>query len=513
MAFQLDTSIPLGARSFSLGNTFADAFQQGSQMRFQRDAQQAAIEERRAQTEELTRKTNEARRQQFEEQTLATLFGSGQPVDPKAVYSVVGPKRGADILKGISALQEQDIKTEAARKAQVDGIVGGLLSLPPGQLRQNGYARARTKFIQEGIVQPEDMPEEYSDDYAKAARKWATTPKEQLDQEAQAARDKIAADSAAAQLPGQVADAAMKQQVAAGMRGGLTPEQQATQQNARGQLAVSQGNLAVSRQREAREAATANQFGAVGSGAAPTAPTGTGLNPDALAKMAPPIQTTVKALAEGRMAFPTGAALRSDYWQHMLQAVGEYDPSFDAVNYNARSQTRKAFTSGKEAAQVNALNTVVGHLDSLGAAADKLHNSFSPTLNTVTNVLKNAVGRPEVKQFDATQNAVVDELTRVWRQSGGTEQDIKSWAASLGNANSPKQIHGVIGQIAELLESKLSSLQDQNRQGMGTAAIDVITPGARATLDKLKSTSGSVPGVEEWVRDPKTGRLVRKGGG
>jgi hypothetical protein len=56
----------------------------------------------------------------------------------------------------------------------------------------------------------------------------------------------------------------------------------------------------------------------------------------------------VKALAEGRMAFPTGTALKSAYWQDMLQKVAQFDPSFDAVNYNARAGTRKAFTSGKE---------------------------------------------------------------------------------------------------------------------------------------------------------------------
>lgn len=56
----------------------------------------------------------------------------------------------------------------------------------------------------------------------------------------------------------------------------------------------------------------------------------------------------VKALAEGRMAFPTGTALKSAYWQDMLQKVAQYDPSFDAVNYTARAGTRKAFTSGKE---------------------------------------------------------------------------------------------------------------------------------------------------------------------
>jgi hypothetical protein len=95
---------------------------------------------------------------------------------------------------------------------------------------------------------------------------------------------------------------------------------------------------------------------------------------DFLKTLNPTTAQQVKALAEGRMQFPAGFALKSPYWQNMLSAVSQYDPSFDAINYNARAKTRSDFTSGKAAQTINALNTVACHEGDLSDAAKKLNN-------------------------------------------------------------------------------------------------------------------------------------------
>lgn len=214
---------------------------------------------------------------------------------------------------------------------------------------------------------------------------------------------------------------------------------------------------------------------------------------DYLSSIDPKQANIVKALGQGRMQFPTGAALKSPYWQNMLTSVGQYDPSFDAVNYNARSAARKDFTSGNSAKSINALNTVAGHLNALSDAADGLNNTSFPLVNNVKNYVSSNVGNSDVKKFDLTRKAVVDELTRAYRGSGGSEGDIKSWTDSLGDANSPQQLHDVIGQIGELLESKINALGDQYNQGMGTTSqpISLVSPKARQTLDKLQGRASS----------------------
>jgi hypothetical protein len=214
--------------------------------------------------------------------------------------------------------------------------------------------------------------------------------------------------------------------------------------------------------------------------------------------------TTVKAIAEGRMPLPSGFALKSPYWQNMLAMVAKYDPSFDAVNYNARAATRRDFTSGKSAAQINALNTVAGHLASLSSAADALNNRWSPTWNTIANAFETGSGDARVKQFETTKNAVADELTRVWRQSGGSEADIQSWNKQLDSAGSPKQLHGVIAQIGELLQSKLDSMGSQYGQGMGTSPVKVITPHAEQTIQKLQQKAGRIGAPESGAQSNST---------
>jgi len=209
---------------------------------------------------------------------------------------------------------------------------------------------------------------------------------------------------------------------------------------------------------------------------------------DFLKTIPPALADQVKAYASGKMPLPTGYALKSPYFQKMMQMVTQYDPSFDAVNYNARAKTRADFTSGKSAQSINALNTVIGHLESLSTAADNLNNSSFPVWNKVANAYENATGDPRIKTFDTTKKAVVDELTRVWRGSGGSEGDIKTWSDQINSANSPDQLHSVIGQIGDLLESKINSLAETYKQGMGTTAdpIEFVTKKSQAALDKMR---------------------------
>jgi hypothetical protein len=243
-----------------------------------------------------------------------------------------------------------------------------------------------------------------------------------------------------------------------------------------------------------------------------------GVNGDDFLKQLEPTQAAqIKALADGRMAFPTGTALKSTYWQSMLQGVAQYDPSFEAANYGARAATRKDFTSGKAAQTVNALNTVSGHLGDLSDAAEKLSNfggALTP-LNTVKNWASSASGDPRVKQFEANRKAAVDELTRVYRGTGGSEADIKTWADALNTSDSPEQLQGTIGKISELLNSKVSALGDQYKQGMGTIAgqSDFISPAARSALERIAKRSGlnvAPPSQQGQMSDAD---LLRKYGG
>jgi hypothetical protein len=382
-----------------------------------------------------------------------------------------------------------------------------LATLKLGQA--NGWATAQdTEQFLSAINQGHDPA-----DIFKAIIQNGTKPLDPIEA-AKLANEERTGRKLEAEIPGIQATSQKAQAVTAGMQGGLTADQVAD--NARQAAAAAateaarveaakreDARLGLDRQRVGMEGQRLGldqqKFKASQAGAAPSAgmavpDVASGQKNDAFIETLPaPVASQVKALAEGRMAFPQGAALRSDYWQNMLQNVAKYDPSFDAVNYNARSKTRADFTSGKAAQQVNAINTVIGHLSGLSDAAEALNNSDIPLFNSLANSISKATGSPKVTNFDTIKKAVSDEVTRVWRQSGGSEADIQAAQKNLDASGSPAQLRGAIATYADLLESKLGSLNEQYRQGMGTDKIDMITPGAQKALDAIEKRAGRAP--------------------
>ncbi len=200
----------------------------------------------------------------------------------------------------------------------------------------------------------------------------------------------------------------------------------------------------------------------------------------------------VKALAEYRIPLPSGLALRSPYWQRLLQMASQYDPSFDATQYNVRMGVRKDFTAGTSARAVNSLNTVIGHIDTLKKRADELTPSWSPLYNRVRNIARTQGGSPVVKNFNTARDAVATELTRVFRGTGGSEKDIQAWKEQLDSAGSPEQLKGVINQSLDLVDSRIDALRSQYEKGMGRPMdFSLLTPKALATLEGLRGRAVS----------------------
>lgn len=224
---------------------------------------------------------------------------------------------------------------------------------------------------------------------------------------------------------------------------------------------------------------------------------GSNVNGDEFLKsLDPNMASQVKAIADGRMQFPSGFALKTPYWQNVLRNVAQYDPSFDAVNYNARAKTRADFTSGKSAQNVTSFNTAIGHLGTLAKAADDLNNGNYPMYNGIANYISQAKGDPRVTSFETAKQAVADELTRSFRGSGGNVADIVGWEKQLNAANSPDQLHAAVKQAVDLLASRINAVGEQYKKGLGTTAspLELLTPSARKTLV-------NIPGGNELISE------------
>ncbi len=186
-------------------------------------------------------------------------------------------------------------------------------------------------------------------------------------------------------------------------------------------------------------------------------------------------QAVIRQLVDYKYQLPTGIALSKPYWTNMLQLAAQYDPSFDASQYQVRQKMRADFTSGKTAAAINSLNTVTQHVDQLEKNWAKLNNIGG--MGTALNAPLNWAGghlsgdlQNRLNRYQLDQEAVANELMRVWRQVGASESEIKSWAAKLSPNLSPEAQRGAIQEIMELIKGKLIALKSQYETGMGRPA-------------------------------------------
>lgn len=228
---------------------------------------------------------------------------------------------------------------------------------------------------------------------------------------------------------------------------------------------------------------------------------------DFLKTLPPGIASEVKAYAEGRRPFPTGMSYAK--LQPLIAMVGQYDPTFDAGNYNARNKARSDFTSpnGTGGKTINSLNTAVGHLDELAKAAEALKNGNVQRWNQFANALQTEFGWTGKTDFDTIAPKVADEVERLWRGSGGSEGSIERTLGSLNSNMAPDQIRSAIGKSAALIESKLSTTEQQRDQVLGAFGkdIQVVFPKSRATLDRLQGKSAAATGPKDGDTKPLTG--------
>jgi len=216
---------------------------------------------------------------------------------------------------------------------------------------------------------------------------------------------------------------------------------------------------------------------------------------DVFPNLNPAFAARAQAIIEGRdqlsnreAGTPIGIQLKN--------IINQVDPSFDFTNPTARAKAAQDYApSGKSGQSINAINTVLGHLQTLQEQGHALNNGPIPALNAVQNYGLEQLGDARPVAFDATKKAVADELTRVWRQSGGAQSDIEEKLKSLSNSQSPAQLDAVIKDFGDLLSSKLDSLTQSysNTMGNKVAPKGILQPDKAAFLQKLGVDVSNIP--------------------
>ena len=264
----------------------------------------------------------------------------------------------------------------------------------------------------------------------------------------------------------------------------ITPYQKETLADADASRAVQWANHAETvRNNKASERAKQNPFGYIGD----TSATGD----DFLKSLPVGVANQVKAIASYRQAPPpnrtTAAGLA------IMNAVNQYNPSYDASQYGAKVRARNDFSTGKNGNTVRSLNVAVQHLEQLGGLVEALGNGNIQQFNRLGQIVAQQSGRAAPTNFDATKKIVADEIVKAVVGTSGGVYDREEVASTINRASSPAQLRGVIKEFQGIMGGQLSGFKCQYEKTTGLQDFDeFIDP---LTRERLKSHSGEKPGA------------------
>lgn len=229
---------------------------------------------------------------------------------------------------------------------------------------------------------------------------------------------------------------------------------------------------------------------------------------------------TVQMMVEGKLAPPTSFAMTKPYWQNMIAAAKNYDPTFDATAWAGRVAGVVDFSKGKSSEMVRSANQTIGHVGDLIDKMDALHNKQSPGYNAVGNYINsNILGQKGVIGFQQNAHAVADELSKVFKGAGISDHEIKQWEQNLSPNMSPEQQKESISTMLGLLEHSLSALEEKRLNSIGPLAAEKAGPllnthsqEVLARAKKWASDNGADTSSDETPKSLKAGESANVGG-
>jgi hypothetical protein len=223
---------------------------------------------------------------------------------------------------------------------------------------------------------------------------------------------------------------------------------------------------------------------------------------------------TVQGMVEGTIAPPSSFALSKPYWQNMIAAAKQVDPTFDSANWSGRVAGMKSFKSGADAGTVRSANQVLGHISDLTDKADELHNSDYPSWNYVKNKWNSQTGEDAANNWVTQAHAVADELSTFMKGAGhSSDTEIRQWQESLSPNMSPQQQRGAIKTLMGIYDHALQALEDKRTGAIGPMAAEklgpLVTQAGQSAMGKVRTWgAGSAPGAAQGTGAPAPGAYV-----
>jgi hypothetical protein len=219
---------------------------------------------------------------------------------------------------------------------------------------------------------------------------------------------------------------------------------------------------------------------------------------DYLKTLPPATASLVKKYANGELAV-TPQMTRTSQGAQLLGAISQYDPTFDATNYQKRQQTASAFAKGPQGNAVRGANQALYHMGNLYQRAEDLGNTgiLPGIVNPIVNyVQEKGFGDSRQAKFRQSAQAVASELRRVFAGAGGGSlAELNEWKETMPVNASEEQQKAYIQNGLDLLKGGIDALNQQYQAGMGLNknVTDLLNPQSRKVYEKLQAGENPNP--------------------
>lgn len=384
------------------------------------------------------------------------------------------------IVGGLGSAVQDAVKSGLADDpAKLQQAAGQLSQLPPDQLR------LRLKAIKNGLL----TSSQQADENLKAQQA-ATSKAEQGKSEAET--QKIQAEQQG--LVGQFAEAKYRR-----ILGDMTSGKQVSDADLTFAKSYELANRKTTTSSDSLGVTSSNTSGPSGLSAVGNRKGGRFVAPGAAGNAQPSAASPKESLVDAIGQYKVDPATISRmFFRHpeMIGLVTSKYPDFDQTNYGAKAQLMKGYTSGTQSKEINAINTVAGHLDVLDQAVAALNNNDVTLLNKIGNKIgTNVTGQTAPAAFKTILHRVGPEITTAYVQGGGGEAERLANAEDFSENLPPQTLHNNIAKTVQLLDSKIGALENQykNTVQRGDFRQRFITPAAAASFQRLSGEGQSGP--------------------
>lgn len=168
---------------------------------------------------------------------------------------------------------------------------------------------------------------------------------------------------------------------------------------------------------------------------------------------------------------------------------------FESYSGDVKRGMAENLAYGKTGLNSLSLNTALGHVNDALNAYENVGNTNQNWLNVPINKLRTMTNDGNVVALGLNLNALQGELANVFKNSGGTDQEISKWGQYLNENLTPAQFQAAGQKIGELLRSRLSAIEYQqgNVMNQDVTQRQLLSPKGANVMRRLENPSQNGP--------------------